>query len=952
MAKKTITQRIALDGGKEIEKQLKDMGEAGEKAFDQIRKAALQADLTKFSASLKTFGNDLATVGRRAMLAFGAIATAAAGAGAAMFGLAQSAGEAADQVGKAAQKTGLQVEAFQKLSHAAEMSDVGPEQFVAGMSRLNKAILEAAESGTKATKKLGNASKEASRNITQQLGHTVETFDDIGVRVTRFGSKVEKASKQTKDGSEGVGAAFAKLGVRVKDTNGKLRTNEEVLLDLANAFSRLPDGAEKSALVMEIFGRSGAEMLPFLNEGADGIKKLGDRFVELGGLFSEGQTVIGDALGDALDELKLAARGVQRQIGIMFAPAATAAAEGFTEVISRNRDAIVEFSRVMALAGIRLFRDFVNALTGNDERVRNPWILKWRDAVIEFGSNLAAVVNGVILPLFRMISEGAKLVADGLNAVFGTKLTGGQLLIAAALLKLLGVFKLFASAIPVIINGVKLLGSAFAFLAGRGAMGAIATLFRGLVTGALSFLGLVAGLVGWPALIVAGVVAAGVAIYAFWDDITAAASSAWEYLKNLFSGDGIAAIAESLRNAGAAAGQMFVEALQLALQGIGAVFIGIGQLIAGFVDGAASAIAGLASQLLPTWDQIKAGASAIWDEITARATTAFDFIVQSASGLGSLLSPVWTAIANTGSAVWTTISGAAAATFNGLASVISTTIGGVTDTISTVIGAIVDGFTGATSAVVDAANEIAAAISRATEAAGDIEVASQLADALVTPFRQASTAIDGIMGGIRSMVESGFSALANLVNQVASQVQSAIDRILSALRAAAAEAARLRSAAGSSGGSSSTTQGFASGGHVRGAGGPTSDSILAWLSNGEFVMRAAVVKRLGVDFFHAINNGILPSLKGLKGFSVGGLVDGIGRSLSVDIPRFAGGGFANMQLAPAASGGGFSGTPVTIVMPDGERFDTVAPVQVAAKLSTYATGSATLSAGRKPGWYR
>jgi hypothetical protein len=59
-----------------------------------------------------------------------------------------------------------------------------------------------------------------------------------------------------------------------------------------------------------------------------------------------------------------------------------------------------------------------------------------------------------------------------------------------------------------------------------------------------------------------------------------------------------------------------------------------------------------------------------------------------------------------------------------------------------------------------------------------------------------------------------------------------------------------------------------------------------------------------------------------------------------------------MQLAPAASGGGFSGTPVTIVMPDGERFDTVAPVQVAAKLSTYATGSATLSAGRKPGWYK
>ncbi|KQZ19362.1 hypothetical protein ASD50_07720 [Mesorhizobium sp. Root552] len=898
MAKKTIVQRIALDGGREIEKQLKDMGEAGEKAFDQIRKAALKADLTKFGASLKTFSSDLATVGRRLALAFTGAAAAATAVGAGALKLAKDSAEVVDGMGKAAEAAGLTVDAYGRLEFAAKMANVEQTEFQAGMARLNKALGDAA-----------------------------------------------RGSKSAID-------LFSRLGVNIKGTDGKIRPTEAILQDIAEAFSKMPDGAAKSAIAIELFGRSGAKLLPLLNSGKQGLIDLGKEAEKLGIVFDKNAADIADEMGDALDEVSFAAKGIRLWLGLIFAPAVTEGARLLRDVIVQNRDAILQFGKALTLGTVRLIGDLVNALAGNDERVRNPWILKWRDAVIEFGRNLAAVVNGVVLPLFRMISEGARLVADGLNAVFGTKLTGGQLLIAAALLKLLGVFKLFASAIPVIINGVKLLGSAFAFLAGRGAMGAIATLFRGLVTGALSFLGLVAGLVGWPALIVAGVVAAGVAIYAFWDDITAAASSAWEYLKNLFSGDGIAAIAESLRNAGAAAGQMFVEALQLALQGIGAVFIGIGQLIAGFVDGAVSAISGLAAQLLPTWDQIKAGASAIWDEITARATTAFDFIVQSASGLGSLLSPVWTAIANTGSAVWTTISGAAAATFNGLASVISTTIGGVTDTISTVIGAIVDGFTGATSAVVDAANEIAAAISRATEAAGDIEVASQLADALVTPFRQASTAIDGIMGGIRSMVESGFSALTNLVNQVASQIQSAIDRILSALRAAAAEAARLRSAAGSSGGSSSTTQGFASGGHVRGAGGPTSDSILAWLSNGEFVMRAAVVKRLGVDFFHAINNGILPSLKGLKGFSVGGLVDGIGRSLSVDIPRFAGGGFANMQLAPAASSGGFSGTPVTIVMPDGERFDTVAPVQVAAKLSTYATGSATLSAGRKPGWYK
>ncbi|MBX6950490.1 hypothetical protein EX227_12625 [Providencia rettgeri] len=60
--------------------------------------------------------------------------------------------------------------------------------------------------------------------------------------------------------------------------------------------------------------------------------------------------------------------------------------------------------------------------------------------------------------------------------------------------------------------------------------------------------------------------------------------------------------------------------------------------------------------------------------------------------------------------------------------------------------------------------------------------------------------------------------------------------------------------------------GFAEGGHVIGPGTKTSDSIMTRLSNGEFVMRAAAVDQFGVDFFDALNNGLLP------GFSEGGLV--------------------------------------------------------------------------------
>ncbi len=66
--------------------------------------------------------------------------------------------------------------------------------------------------------------------------------------------------------------------------------------------------------------------------------------------------------------------------------------------------------------------------------------------------------------------------------------------------------------------------------------------------------------------------------------------------------------------------------------------------------------------------------------------------------------------------------------------------------------------------------------------------------------------------------------------------------------------------------------GFKAGGSVRGAGSGTSDSILARLSNGEYVFKAAAVRRLGVGLLDRLNNG---SVSGrMARFAEGGLVGG------------------------------------------------------------------------------
>lgn len=71
--------------------------------------------------------------------------------------------------------------------------------------------------------------------------------------------------------------------------------------------------------------------------------------------------------------------------------------------------------------------------------------------------------------------------------------------------------------------------------------------------------------------------------------------------------------------------------------------------------------------------------------------------------------------------------------------------------------------------------------------------------------------------------------------------------------------------------------GHAEGGEVNGPGTETSDSIIARLSRGEFVIRAAAVKKVGTDFLHRLNSGDIYNLRiPTPKFAAGGAVGRIG----------------------------------------------------------------------------
>ncbi len=125
---------------------------------------------------------------------------------------------------------------------------------------------------------------------------------------------------------------------------------------------------------------------------------------------------------------------------------------------------------------------------------------------------------------------------------------------------------------------------------------------------------------------------------------------------------------------------------------------------------------------------------------------------------------------------------------------------------------------------------------------------------------------------------------------------------------------------------------FASGGMVRGAGSATSDSILAFLSNREFVVNARAVSHYGSDLFAALNAMRLPR-DFISRFSMGGLARSLGGN------RFAAGGQVR------------SGNPVVLKI-DRQSFNMTAGDDTIAQLKRFAVTAQLSSTGRKPRWVR
>jgi hypothetical protein len=274
-----------------------------------------------------------------------------------------------------------------------------------------------------------NAAVQA-RRLSEATGMSAQTFQELGYAASSVGVDANSLrsvfialSERALGASKGVGEyseTFSKLGVRVRDASGQLKSSDVLFKEIADAFQRMPAGVAKSAAASKLFGEQGAKLLPVLNSGSAGLQALAEDARALGVVLGPEAIEAADRYDTATGRVVAAMAGLRNAIGGPLITTFAELAEGLVRVVTGLRD-------IVAVPIVKSFKGLV--AIGRSLR-DNLWLVRF--------AVLAAAAAWGVHALTTMAASGSLLtllgwyVAVGIGAVVSAAQAAAAWLLAAA----------------------------------------------------------------------------------------------------------------------------------------------------------------------------------------------------------------------------------------------------------------------------------------------------------------------------------------------------------------------------------------------------------------------------------------------------------------------------------------------------------------------------------------
>ncbi|HET6496986.1 MAG TPA: hypothetical protein VFH61_16660, partial [Thermoleophilia bacterium] len=235
-----------------------------------------------------------------------------------------------------------------KIDFVAEDKSVG--DVMSGVKGQLIAVAAVAATASKAIQFVGDETARLDRFAkgAQQTGLGFDAYQRLGHVAKLAGTNVEvlakgsiRLTRQLNELASGRGTVAAdnleRLGLTLDDLQGKLPTEQIAIM--SDAIASIPSEAQRTAIAVELFGKSGAELVPLLNSGSAAIREMAG---DVGKVFTREDLAKAEAYQDALANLEKAAADVKGELAVGVAPV-------FTEIADEMRASGNTASSVMPM---------------------------------------------------------------------------------------------------------------------------------------------------------------------------------------------------------------------------------------------------------------------------------------------------------------------------------------------------------------------------------------------------------------------------------------------------------------------------------------------------------------------------------------------------------------------------------------------------------------------------
>lgn len=335
----------------------------------------------------------------------------------------------------------------------------------------------------------------------QELIYVSDRYDISREEMTTGLRMLSYNAYQAVSGSKDMAESFARLGVRVRDTNGEVRPAADLLEEAADGMRKLKSPTERTALAQRVFGRSGVALVPMLMQGSESMRAMRLEAEEYGAVMSDELIAKSSDWHESTKDLHYSMQGLRFIIGDALLPRISA----FNRLIAAT---LIKFRK---LAAEKLWKT-MDKLGQGVEHVAE-FILMLLDRVSTLSWKLTPLQNGILK---------VSLAIGALAAIL--LLPGGSLLVLMVLLGLLiDDFIVWGK------GGKSIIGDLI------GSMDDFRESFPGVSTAAMATWGVLKKLGGWVGSLVLGITESLGSLVVFllkvWDDPEVATKDYFDSIK-------------------------------------------------------------------------------------------------------------------------------------------------------------------------------------------------------------------------------------------------------------------------------------------------------------------------------------------------------------------------------------------------------------------------------------